>query len=86
MDDVYDVEEIPEPVHLGDRHINNTAFKIVIFDLETASLTANTDIIQIAAVCEQNEFSQYVTPVHAISHKSTEVTGLSCHVTWPPSA
>ena len=81
VSDIQSIQEIPPPVNLGLKHItvNNNKFIKVVFDLETTSLAKDTEITQIAAVGNGNQFNQYVTPLRGISHRASEVTGLTCH-------
>ncbi len=71
--------EIPPPPPPLNSTINIDTFTHVIFDLETASFSRATDILQIAAVAGEHEFNQYVTPTGGIAPKASEVTGLTVH-------
>lgn len=73
------ITEIPAPIKLVEKKITVHAFQKVVFDLETTSLNKDTEITQIAAVCDNHEFNQYVLPLRGISHRASEVTGLTCH-------
>jgi len=54
--------------------LNNCS--IVYFDLETSGLSANADILQIAAKCEERIFNVYIKPTQPISAGATDITGL----------
>ncbi|XP_058801603.1 uncharacterized protein LOC131670209 [Phymastichus coffea] len=49
---------------------------VVLFDLETGSLSGNCEILQIATKHEKYDFSTYIKPTKKISDKSSEVHGL----------
>ncbi|XP_066596284.1 uncharacterized protein [Prorops nasuta] len=48
----------------------------VIFDLETGDFTKKSDILQIAAKCNNLEFSVYIKPTQKISEQASAVHGL----------
>lgn len=49
----------------------------VYCDIETTSLRKDCDIIQIAAVCENEKNNQYILPTQPVSQSASEVTGLT---------
>ncbi|XP_025162979.1 uncharacterized protein LOC112590497 [Harpegnathos saltator] len=61
--------------------VNKTALQeensiIVIFDLETSGRGRNADILQLAAVANDNVFSVYIEPTQAINKSASEINGL----------
>lgn len=75
-----DIEQIPTAPSCKEDGINKSVFKNslkVYFDLETGGLYTGTDILQIAACCDDHSFSQYVTPLNKISPNASAVTGLT---------
>lgn len=50
---------------------------LVFFDLETGGLATGKDILQIAAVCDNRSFMQYVTPTKEVDIKAQEVNKLT---------
>ncbi|XP_061186114.1 uncharacterized protein LOC133195733 [Saccostrea echinata] len=50
---------------------------LIFFDLESTGLARNSHITQMAAVFEEEVFSEYVTPEVPITQKATEVTGIT---------
>lgn len=52
---------------------------VVFFDLETGSLYKTADILQIAAQCEDIEYSVYIQPTQSINEYASAVNGL-CYV------
>lgn len=55
----------------------NKDFDIFYFDLETSSLTANCDILQIALKSGDRIFFTYITPTKQIDPYASKVTGLT---------
>ncbi|CAC5383606.1 unnamed protein product [Mytilus coruscus] len=56
--------------------------KYVVFDLETTSLSRNSDITQLAAASGLNLFQRYIMPRCDISNEASKITGISfCHAT-----
>ena len=49
---------------------------ILFFDLETGSFSASADILQIAAKCDEREFSVYIKPTQKIDERASQVNGL----------
>ena len=76
-----DVEEIPSvqfpPSKTAIAYDVSIEYSKVFFDLETTSLSNHCDVTQIAAVCQNSRFDQYVTPGQEISQGASEVTGLT---------
>lgn len=52
---------------------------LVYFDLETDGFAKTAEILQIAAKCNNYEFSVYITPTKKIDAKASEITGLQFH-------
>ncbi|XP_066970773.1 uncharacterized protein [Macrobrachium rosenbergii] len=50
--------------------------KLVYFDLETGGLAEATDILQIAAVCNSQQFMRYVTPTKPVHFQAQRVNKL----------
>ena len=50
---------------------------MVYFDLETTSFHKTCDIVQLAACCGEEAFSNYVLPNQAIDSRASEVTDIS---------
>uniref|UniRef100_A0A8W8P2F2 Exonuclease domain-containing protein n=1 Tax=Magallana gigas TaxID=29159 RepID=A0A8W8P2F2_MAGGI len=61
----------PEPAEFSKE---NNPF--IYFDLESTGLARNSHITQIAAVCGNEKFSQYVMPKVPMTSKAAEVTGI----------
>ena len=76
---VTDITEIPPPVTLPQLETipDERKFAKVFCDIETSSLQKNADILQIAAVCEDDKFSVYITPTKSVSPGASAVTGLT---------
>ena len=49
----------------------------VVFDLETSGLARTSDILQLSAICGNDEFDTYISPHQPISKSASEVTKLS---------
>ncbi|XP_043284941.1 uncharacterized protein [Venturia canescens] len=49
--------------------------KVIYFDLETSGFGYSADILQIAAVCEENSFCVYVTPTQTVHAQAQRITG-----------
>lgn len=54
----------------------NGEYVFVIFDLETGDFRQNSDILQIAAKCNEFEFSVYIKPTQKISEQASAIHGL----------
>ncbi|CAC5392669.1 unnamed protein product [Mytilus coruscus] len=67
-DNACDSQQIPSPLTLS-----NTDYYIV-FDLETTSLSRNSDITQLAAVSGPNLFQRYIMPRCDISNEASKIT------------
>ncbi|CAC5392681.1 unnamed protein product [Mytilus coruscus] len=52
-------------------------FPIIVFDLETTGLSRQSDIAQIAAVTENENFSAYVMPSKKITPQASDITKLA---------
>ncbi|CAC5389731.1 unnamed protein product [Mytilus coruscus] len=52
-------------------------FPIIVFDLETTGLSRQSDIVQIAAVTENETFSAYVIPSKKITPQASDITKLA---------
>lgn len=65
------IRPVPEPAEFSKE---NNPF--IYFDLESTGLARNSHITQIAAVCGNEKFSQYVMPKVPMTSKAAEVTGL----------
>ena len=75
---VDDIETIPPAVAAPDYHsISVDNVSMVYFDLETTSFHKTCDIVQLAACCGEETFSNYVLPNQAIDSRASEVTGIS---------
>lgn len=74
------IQEIPNPEPLPSLNTSPIPQKSkqVYFDLESTGLARTSHITQVAAVCEDDKFSTYVTPGTAISPAASSVTGLTC--------
>lgn len=77
-----DKENIPPLIKLVPMTVQVPVHQIktinkVYFDLETGGFENGTDILQIAAVCDSDRFSQYVTPTKPVSPYATSVSGLT---------
>lgn len=70
-DTACDIQQIPSPLTLS--HLD----KYIIFDLETTSLSRNSDITQLAAVSGPNLFQRYIMPRCDISNEASKITGIS---------
>ncbi|EFN66425.1 DNA polymerase III polC-type [Camponotus floridanus] len=51
-------------------------YKMVVFDLETSGRKKNSDILQLAAIVQENVFSVYVTPTQDVDKFASEINGL----------
>ncbi|XP_076088184.1 uncharacterized protein LOC143058588 [Mytilus galloprovincialis] len=70
------IQQIPSSLILS-----NTD-KYVVFDLETTSLSRNSDITQLAAASGLNLFQRYIMPRCDISNEASKITGIAfCHAT-----
>ncbi|XP_034232802.1 uncharacterized protein LOC117640412 [Thrips palmi] len=49
--------------------------KLVIVDIETTGFSSSDQIIQLAAKCEEKEFSAYILPTKKVHPKASEKTG-----------
>lgn len=49
--------------------------KLILVDIETTGFGAAAEIIQLAAKCDEEEFSVYICPTKGIHKKATEATG-----------
>lgn len=68
--------------HMGEtsqpkKYVIGDNFTQIFFDLETASLSATSDILQIAAISGKESFQTYITPTGKISAQATSVHGLA---------
>ncbi|XP_052073042.1 uncharacterized protein LOC127711130 isoform X2 [Mytilus californianus] len=52
-------------------------FPIIVFDLETTGLSRQSDIVQIAALTENETFSAYVMPSKKITPQASDITKLA---------
>lgn len=52
-------------------------FPIIVFDLETTGLSRQSDIVQIAAVTENETFSAYAMPSKKITPQASDITKLA---------
>lgn len=71
---------INQPGRTGDQvvaEMANDEYQMVFFDLETSGLSANCDILQIAAGTGSLSFNTYIKPSKVIDSKATEVHGLT---------
>ncbi|CAC5422396.1 unnamed protein product [Mytilus coruscus] len=69
-------EEIPEPLNIrieGDIRLS----PLIVFDLETTSLSRTSDIVQIAACSEVKKFNTYVFPNKPMSPEESAITGIT---------
>ena len=77
-----DTEEIPAPVEQPTRTTLPVCLDrtIVVFDLETSSLSRSSEITQVAALVLGSDvvtsFNQYLMPAGSISSEASKVTGL----------
>lgn len=55
----------------------NHNLAVVFFDLETSSLKANCDILQISMKCHQYILNIFITPTQSIQSSATKVNGFS---------
>jgi len=53
-------------------NVDNKQCKIIFFDLETSGFETDCNILQIAAICEKNEFSVYAVPIQPISNSASK--------------
>jgi len=49
---------------------------MVVFDLEISGRKKNSDILQLAAIVQENVFSVYVTPTQDVDKFASEINGL----------
>ncbi|XP_060590068.1 uncharacterized protein LOC132745230 [Ruditapes philippinarum] len=80
LDTLGEIPNLPEPLAPPSvEHIpESLSFKQVFCDIETTSLFMYTEIVQIAAVCGEEEFDQYILPLRQFDPGSSKVTGLTC--------
>ncbi|XP_053404911.1 maternal protein exuperantia-like [Mercenaria mercenaria] len=78
--DTSDEITVPEPMYPPepDQISENVTFKKVFCDIETTSFSMHTEIVQIAAVCEDETFDQYILPLRQLDPGASKVTGLTC--------
>lgn len=78
LSDSTDVTEIPAPKPpIVSRNIElPVTFTSVFCDIETTSLSKKCDIVQIAAVSDNDKFNEYVLPSQPIAPSASAVTGL----------
>ncbi|CAC5361694.1 unnamed protein product [Mytilus coruscus] len=69
-------EEIPEPLNVRIECDMRTS-PLVVFDLETTSLSRTSDIVQIAACSEVKKFNTYVIPNKPMSPEASAITGIT---------
>ncbi|CAC5387366.1 unnamed protein product [Mytilus coruscus] len=69
-DNVCDIQQIPSPLTLSNSD------QYIVFDLETTSLSRNSDITQLAAVSGSTLFQRYIMPRCDISNEASKITEL----------
>lgn len=73
FDECTDIEDITIP----SKEFSVDSSSLIVFDLETTGLARTSDILQIACVCGDREFSVYTRPTCTISIGASAATGLT---------